>query len=103
MTDAEFIVLVKQRLADRYGGRLRQMVLFGSRARGDSDAASDWDFALELDGEFHQGTERKALSALSFALLEETGRFADFHTFHADGRDPPTLLRKAMRQEGRPV
>jgi uncharacterized protein len=37
------------RMAQRYGNRLRGMVLFGSRARGDHRADSDADVAVFLD------------------------------------------------------
>ncbi len=41
------------RLADvlraRYGGRLRQILFFGSRARGDFSAESDYDCLLVFD------------------------------------------------------
>jgi predicted nucleotidyltransferase len=32
-----------------FHGRVRDVVLFGSRARGDSDADSDWDVAVFID------------------------------------------------------
>ena len=39
----------RKRMAQRYGGRLRGVVLFGSRARGDHRADSDADVAVFLD------------------------------------------------------
>jgi len=41
---------VKKRLRRVYGGRLREVVLYGSYARGDSTAGSDIDVIVVLDG-----------------------------------------------------
>ncbi|RKY28150.1 MAG: hypothetical protein DRP79_02550 [Planctomycetota bacterium] len=38
------------RVRRRFGGRLKQAVLFGSRARGDYTEESDYDFILVFDG-----------------------------------------------------
>ena len=40
---------MKPRLRKLYGSRLRQLILFGSRARGDFTAASDADLAIVLE------------------------------------------------------
>jgi antitoxin ChpS len=40
---------VKSRLEDFYGSRLKGLILFGSRARGDFTTASDADVAIVLD------------------------------------------------------
>jgi uncharacterized protein len=39
---------VKSRLAELYGSRLKGLILFGSRARGDFSEASDADLAIVL-------------------------------------------------------
>ena len=46
-----------------YQGRVRQVVLFGSRARGDAHDGSDWDVALFID-EFDRGRESRPLNFL---------------------------------------
>lgn len=39
---------VKSALLDLYGDRLAKLILYGSRARGDFHAESDWDFLIVL-------------------------------------------------------
>ena len=54
-----------ERLRERYGDKIKSILLFGSRARGDHDPASDYDVMVlvdhktpELDSEiFHLGCE----------------------------------------------
>jgi predicted nucleotidyltransferase len=41
---------LKERLAERFGARLRQVVLFGSWAWGDPHADSDVDLCAVIDG-----------------------------------------------------
>lgn len=59
-------------MSEVYGPRLRGVVFFGSRARGDADADSDADFLVLLDGSFDVWTEIKrtvrALRPLRMAL-----------------------------------
>jgi predicted nucleotidyltransferase len=40
---------LKARLQELYGTRLKRLILFGSRARGDFDDASDLDLAIVLE------------------------------------------------------
>lgn len=46
--DAKLKQLAKE-LRDRYGTRLRQVLFFGSRARGDASEESDYDCLLVFD------------------------------------------------------
>jgi uncharacterized protein (UPF0332 family)/predicted nucleotidyltransferase len=48
-----------ERLREHYGDRLSAVVLFGSRARGDSDAESDVDLLVVLSGAFDRTAERE--------------------------------------------
>ena len=45
----ELIRLFADRIRERLKGRLEQVLLFGSRARGDSDLESDYDFLVVVD------------------------------------------------------
>ena len=59
-------------LRQRYGDELLRVVLFGSKARGDSDAESDLDVLVVLQGD---GTwdRLREITDLTTRLLLETG------------------------------
>ncbi len=59
MTTVEDATLDIQPLVQTLAGRLVAMVLFGSRARGDSRADSDWDLLLIAYGLPHDAFERQ--------------------------------------------
>ena len=40
-----------KRLRERLGNHIQQLVLFGSRARGDAEEGSDYDFMVVVDSE----------------------------------------------------
>jgi predicted nucleotidyltransferase len=48
-----------------YGARLRRVILFGSRARGDHELDSDVDLCIVLEGPVHPGAEIARTSALT--------------------------------------
>ena len=47
--DDKLLTLFLQELRNRLGDHLKQVILFGSRARGDSNADSDYDCLAVLD------------------------------------------------------
>ena len=58
-----------------YGDRLERVVLFGSRARGDARADSDYDIALFLTALPDRWAELDRLAKLRVDFLDETGAF----------------------------
>jgi uncharacterized protein len=60
----------RERVLAAFGGQVERIVLFGSRARGDEHAESDWDLAVFFD---HAPTEpeQRALSDLTSAVQRE--------------------------------
>ena len=48
---------LRSQLENHYGDRLRQLIMFGSQARGDADPDSDIDILVVLKGEVNVGEE----------------------------------------------
>jgi predicted nucleotidyltransferase len=46
----ELLKRIKQRLREHYGDRLRDVILYGSEARGEAEPDSDIDILCVLDG-----------------------------------------------------
>ena len=55
---------LRRRLADLYGDRLRQVVLYGSQARGDAKPDSDIDVLVVLKGEVQPHDERRGAEGI---------------------------------------
>jgi uncharacterized protein len=60
-----------RRVRARLGSRLRQLVLFGSRARGDAHANSDYDVVVVVDRRSPE--VREALLEIEVDLLDRHG------------------------------
>ena len=54
-----------------FGDRLRGIVLYGSRARGDAEVDSDFDFLVLLDGVESFSAERERISPVACDLSLE--------------------------------
>jgi uncharacterized protein len=64
---------LKAEIAALYGPRLKQVLLYGSRARGDHRADSDYDVLVVLEGPFHWWDEVKRLGEISWQITYDTG------------------------------
>ncbi|MBF0269251.1 MAG: nucleotidyltransferase domain-containing protein [Alphaproteobacteria bacterium] len=88
----------KRRAQVALPGRVERVVLFGSRARGDSGPESDWDMAVFLKG----GADSRDLCALADAaydMILETGEFIQPVAFPADQPvSDLSILRNIERQ-----
>ena len=80
-----------------YGDRIERLVLFGSRARGDAHADSDYDIAVFLQDLTDRWCEFHRLAEIRAEILAETSAFLEARPFprglllrpHAtDARDP---------------
>jgi predicted nucleotidyltransferase len=80
-------------------GRVVEMVLFGSRARGEAEPDSDWDVAVFLTGE-PGSAERRALSDLAYDLVVDTGQYIQHLPLPAARRGEATLLLDHVRRDG---
>lgn len=80
MTVGELLAKIKRRLEEHYGDRLREVVLYGSEARGESAPDSDIDILCVLDGPVNDWREISAITEITYALqLEYLDRV--FHIF----------------------
>jgi uncharacterized protein len=87
-------------LADLYGDRLERAVLYGSRARGDAQADSDYDIAIFLKELTDSWKEVQKIVSIQLSIREQTG--ADIHTlpFPAGYWQARTPLMHEIRQDG---
>lgn len=60
----EILYYLRARLVNLYGSRLEDVVLYGSRARGDDEAGSDIDVLVVLSGEVDPAAEIHRTSEL---------------------------------------
>lgn len=65
---AQILTELRERLVELYDDRLVELVLFGSRARGDATPGSDIDVLAVLKGEVHPGEELERTGDLVAAL-----------------------------------
>jgi uncharacterized protein len=84
-----------------YGDRVERVVLFGSRARGDARADSDYDVAVFLR-DYAPGatTELYRLADLSSAILDDTGQFIHAMPYRAGSYDERTPFMHEIRADG---
>ena len=86
-----------------YGPRLRQLLLYGSRARGDAGPESDWDVAVILEGYGGDLDEVYRLADLGHDLMLETGELLSLMPFAPEELGRQTLLMENIREEAVPV
>lgn len=95
-------VLVRFRAAldALYGPRLDRVVLFGSRARGDAGADSDYDVAVFLQGPVELWEELGRLSRVTTGILDDTSALISAKPFLARLYDGRTPLMHEIRRDG---
>lgn len=91
----------RQALDQLYGDRIERVILFGSRARGDNHADSDYDVAIFLTSVPDDWTERFRLARLRSDFLAETGAFFDAAIFPIANYRARTPIMFEIRKDGR--
>ena len=90
-----------RRLAEAYGGRLRQVVLFGSWARGQAHEESDVDLVVVLDDVRDRPSESERIVDALFDLEADSGRAIEaFPVAEADVRERSRPFVRAALDEG---
>jgi predicted nucleotidyltransferase len=99
---ADDLVLSRYRaeLHAAYGERLVQVRLYGSRARGDTRADSDYDVAVFLTDVPDFWFEVDHLAAISTNVLYATGAVVNALPFRADAYQDRTPLMHEIRRDG---
>jgi predicted nucleotidyltransferase len=100
MTDDPVLARLRKALDEMYGNRLERVVLFGSRARGDAHAESDYDVAVFLRDMADRGPELHRLADLSTDIIGETGEFVHAMPYPAGAYNERTPLMREIRLEG---
>jgi predicted nucleotidyltransferase len=91
----------RKALDEVYGTqKIERVVLFGSRARGDARADSDYDVAVFLRDIQDRFAEMNRLADLSTDILEETGEFVHAMPYRAGSHTERTPLMLGIRTDG---
>ena len=87
-------------LDETYGERIERVVLFGSHARGDARANSDYDIAVFLKDPDSFGTEAGRIAAIETDILYDTGAVINAIPFRAGAYRERTGLMQELRRDG---
>jgi uncharacterized protein len=90
----------RRELAEICGDRLERVVLFGSRARGDARADSDYDVAVFLKSMPDRWRELDRLSDVSLDFVDETGVIVNALPYLHAAYQERTPLMGEIRREG---
>jgi len=83
-----------------YGTRLERAILYGSRARGDARADSDYDIAVFIRDIGDRWQEIYRLSDLGFDIMRDTGEYVHAVPFQQGAYESHTPLMHEIRREG---
>jgi predicted nucleotidyltransferase len=83
-----------------YGKQIERVVLFGSRARGDTLPDSDYDVAVFLRNMSDRFAELYRLADLSTDILGDTGEFVHTMPYRAGAYNERTPLMLGIRADG---
>jgi predicted nucleotidyltransferase len=87
-------------LDEVYGERIERVVLFGSRARGDARADSDYDVAVFLEDLDGFGKEAGRIARIEADILSDTGIVINALPLQAGSYRERTGLMQELRRDG---
>jgi uncharacterized protein len=87
-------------VAEVYGDRIEQLVLYGSRARGDARVDSDYDIAVFLHDLSDRVHEMNRLADLGTDFLYSTGRVIHAMPYPATSYQERSPLMAEIRRDG---
>jgi predicted nucleotidyltransferase len=91
----------KEVLSRYYGARLRDVILYGSMARGDADAASDIDLLVLLSSPFDYFAELRKIVDLLYPIQLESDQLISAKPALASDYDVGSLsLYRNAKREG---
>ncbi len=99
-TDDPVLIRFRAALVDAYGGRLERAVLYGSRARDEGRADSDYDVAVFLRDLHDRAAEMNRLAYIASDILYEFGGVVHALPYRAGAYDDRTPLMHEVRRDG---
>lgn len=100
MLDDPILKRFRAALDALYGRRVERVVLYGSRARGDADAESDYDVAIFLRDFVDRWREVDRIIPVVTDILYDDEAFIHAMPFRAGAYRDPTPLMREIRREG---
>ena len=98
--DDPILLRIRTAITDAYGDRIERVVLFGSRARGEARADSDYDVAVFLRDMSDRGREMNRLADIGTDILYDEGRIVHAMPYRADAYSERTPFMQQIRQDG---
>ena len=98
--DGAILAKFRTALLEMYGERLERVVLYGSRARGDAGAESDYDVAVFLKDLSDRWAEADRIAVAVTNILNETGVVIHAMPYRAGAYRERTPLMHEIRREG---
>lgn len=96
--------MLKARLEELYGERLKSLILYGSWARGDATEDSDIDIIVVLEGKVSPGREiERMIDAITDILLERNELISIYPVSEDDYERVNSPLMINVRREGVPA
>jgi predicted nucleotidyltransferase len=100
VVDDPILTRFRAALAELYGSRLERVVLFGSRARGEARADSDYDVAVFVRDLGDRWQEIDRIVPVVTDIIDDTGAVIHAMPYRAGSYDDRTSLMREIRREG---